>query len=227
MFSHSRRCDILIFGAHTGTGTLLPGGGMGSGSHHLVVVPARRHNRQVATVGACPGFVFWGAPGAPSPLGVDAGPMPGGGPAGVQEPPSARAWLQALGVAQYADAFQAQEVDARCLALLTDDDLAHVLGVTDLHHRRTILAAARQGTGVAVSGRLLAYTIAYKCLQPETDFRSHCPAGQAMTTPALRCRTNEPLPLAPRGMRRVCFLSLLQTHLCIHFLKVLSSAQLL
>lgn len=54
-------------------------------------------------------------------------------------------WLNDLGLGQYADAFAENDVDARVLPLLTDDDLKE-LGVS-LGHRRIILAAAQKLAG--------------------------------------------------------------------------------
>jgi len=48
-------------------------------------------------------------------------------------------WLESLGVGQYTDAFEANDVDIRALPYLSDDDLKE-LGVS-LGHRRILLAA--------------------------------------------------------------------------------------
>ena len=53
------------------------------------------------------------------------------------------AWLEGLGLGEYAEAFAAADVDGRALPHLTNDDLKE-LGVT-LGHRRIILAAITEG----------------------------------------------------------------------------------
>jgi hypothetical protein len=50
------------------------------------------------------------------------------------------AWLQALGLDQYAQAFRASDVDARVLPGLTADDLKEI-GVASVGHRRLMLQA--------------------------------------------------------------------------------------
>ena len=50
------------------------------------------------------------------------------------------AWLQALGLGQYAQAFRASDVDARVLPGLTADDLKEI-GVASVGHRRLMLQA--------------------------------------------------------------------------------------
>lgn len=51
-----------------------------------------------------------------------------------------RAWLESLGLADYAPAFEANHIDERILPTLTKDDLLE-LGVTSLGHRKILLAA--------------------------------------------------------------------------------------
>ena len=55
-----------------------------------------------------------------------------------------RALLESLDMSQYLPAFEAEQVDAGVLPLLTDDDLL-TLGVRPLGHRRRILAAIADG----------------------------------------------------------------------------------
>lgn len=57
------------------------------------------------------------------------------------------AWLEGLGLGQYAEAFAAADVDGRALRHLTNDDLKE-LGVS-LGHRRIILAAIADGADAA------------------------------------------------------------------------------
>jgi len=52
-----------------------------------------------------------------------------------------RAWLDGLGLGQYAEAFEANHIDGSMLAGLTADDLRE-LGVTSLGHRKRLLEAA-------------------------------------------------------------------------------------
>jgi len=71
-------------------------------------------------------------------------------------------WLQGLGLAQYAAAFAANDIDASLLTQLTDADLKE-LGVSSLGHRRRLLAAiterraapptALSGAGIATGER--------------------------------------------------------------------------
>ena len=49
-------------------------------------------------------------------------------------------WLNNLGLAQYAEAFAENDIDAEALATLTADDLKE-LGVASLGHRKKLLAA--------------------------------------------------------------------------------------
>ena len=57
------------------------------------------------------------------------------------------AWLEGLGLGQYAEAFAAADMDGRALRHLTNDDLKE-LGVS-LGHRRIILAAIADGADAA------------------------------------------------------------------------------
>jgi hypothetical protein len=52
-------------------------------------------------------------------------------------------WLGELGLAQYAQAFADNDIDAETLVELTNEDLKE-LGVTSLGHRKKILAAILQ-----------------------------------------------------------------------------------
>src|ERR1044072_9276791 len=51
-----------------------------------------------------------------------------------------RGWLEGLGLGQYADAFDANHIDAQLLRDLTGDDLRE-LGVASLGHRKRLLDA--------------------------------------------------------------------------------------
>src|SRR5262245_18387876 len=51
-----------------------------------------------------------------------------------------RSWLEKLGLGQYADAFDANHIDARLLRDLTGDDLRE-LGVGSLGHRKRLIDA--------------------------------------------------------------------------------------
>src|ERR1044072_8857041 len=51
-----------------------------------------------------------------------------------------RGWLEGLGLGQYADAFDANHIDAQLLRDLTGDDLRE-LGVSSLGHRKRLLDA--------------------------------------------------------------------------------------
>ena len=57
------------------------------------------------------------------------------------------AWLDGLGLGQYARAFAENDIDGAALRVLTADDLRE-LGVRSLGHRRKLLAAiAKSATG--------------------------------------------------------------------------------
>lgn len=49
-------------------------------------------------------------------------------------------WLDELGLARYASAFEGDDIDVELLAELSDDDLKEI-GVPSLGHRRRIMAA--------------------------------------------------------------------------------------
>ena len=68
-----------------------------------------------------------------------------------------RPWLECLELGQYAETFEANDIDLRSLAYLSDEDLKG-LGVS-LGHRRILLAA------IAALGR---YDAAQEELKPET-----------------------------------------------------------
>lgn len=51
-----------------------------------------------------------------------------------------RQWLEKIGLGQYAEAFENNDIDAEMLLELTDDDLQQ-LGVVSLGHRKRILKA--------------------------------------------------------------------------------------
>ena len=53
------------------------------------------------------------------------------------------AWLRDLGLERYAEAFDANDVDAAVLRTLSADDLKE-LGVTSLGHRKKLLEAIAQ-----------------------------------------------------------------------------------
>src|ERR1700731_1617349 len=58
------------------------------------------------------------------------------------------AWLEALGLGQYARAFADNDVDFSVLSQLTDADLRE-LGVTSLGHRKRLLTAIEASTTTA------------------------------------------------------------------------------
>ncbi len=53
---------------------------------------------------------------------------------------SIRSWLESLGLPQYAEAFESNDVDEGILKTLSEQDLKD-LGVASLGHRRKLLAA--------------------------------------------------------------------------------------
>ncbi len=65
-----------------------------------------------------------------------------------------RAWLNGLGLGQYAAAFADSDVDAAALGALRSADLRK-LGVESLAHRRILLAAIKDlASGITTSRRL-------------------------------------------------------------------------
>jgi hypothetical protein len=69
-----------------------------------------------------------------------------------------KAWLQNIGLEQYADRFQENNIDVSVLPTLTDEDLKE-LGIESLGHRKAIIAATQEkadkGISPALKGMLL------------------------------------------------------------------------
>jgi hypothetical protein len=64
-----------------------------------------------------------------------------------------RAWLEGLGLSQYAEAFRREAIELSLLPTLTEQDL-RALGVEALGHRKRLLASIARLEGELVAGRL-------------------------------------------------------------------------
>lgn len=75
----------------------------------------------------------------PDPTSSSPSPKPPSPP--LETVSDVRAWLHARGLAQYADAFTANEITGPVLRTLTSEELRDDLGVVNLRHRRDLLDA--------------------------------------------------------------------------------------
>ena len=57
-------------------------------------------------------------------------------------------WLRAIGLAQYAEMFRANDIDIEVLGRLTNDDLKDI-GVMSLGHRKKLLEAIAELAGAS------------------------------------------------------------------------------
>ena len=63
-------------------------------------------------------------------------------------------WLAGLGLGQYAESFEENDIDASVLADLTDQDLKEI-GVASVGHRRRLMVAIAAHNQVGVAGRFV------------------------------------------------------------------------
>jgi class 3 adenylate cyclase/tetratricopeptide (TPR) repeat protein len=105
-----------------------------------------------------------------------------------------RLWLESLGLGQYADAFEGNDVDAEVLAEL-DHDLLQQIGVSSLGHRVKIIKAAAHFESQAVDSEL-------RNDRPSAIPSATPSADQAISSPA-QSQSQSPAPVRDAERRQL------------------------